>query len=45
MDITQRYIHGWVYKRIVLPQNHYQNIILNEHYIYEISYLVDFTFH
>jgi hypothetical protein len=45
MDIAQGYIHGWVHKRIVSPQNHYQNTILNDHYIYKISYLVDFIFH
>jgi hypothetical protein len=29
-------------KRNVLPQNHYQNTILNDRYIYEIIFLVDF---
>jgi hypothetical protein len=31
-----------IHKRIVLPQNHYQNTTLNDCYIYEIIYLVDF---
>jgi len=31
-----------VHKRNVLPQNYSQNIILNDHYIYEIIYLVIF---
>jgi hypothetical protein len=34
-----------VHKRNVLPQNHFQNITLNENYIYKIIYLVDFLFH
>jgi hypothetical protein len=34
-----------VNKRNVLLQNHSQNIILNDHYTYEITYLVDFFFH
>jgi hypothetical protein len=34
-----------VHKRNVLPQNHSQNITLNENYIYKIIYLVDFLFH
>jgi exo-beta-1,3-glucanase (GH17 family) len=38
------YIHNGVHKRNVLPQNHSQNIILNEHYTYKITYLVDFVF-
>jgi len=29
-------------KRIILPQSHSQNILLNDYYIYEIIYLVDF---
>jgi hypothetical protein len=33
-----------VHKRNVSPQNHFYDIILNGHYIYEIIYLVDFLF-
>jgi hypothetical protein len=33
-----------VHKRNVLPQNHFQNTILNDRYIYKIIYLVDFFF-
>jgi hypothetical protein len=33
-----------VHKRNVSPQNHFQNNTLNDHYIYEIIYLVDFLF-
>jgi hypothetical protein len=31
-----------VHKRNVLPQNHFQDITLNDHYIYTIIYLVYF---
>ncbi len=31
-----------VHKRIVSLQNHYENTTLNDHYIYEIMYLVDY---
>jgi hypothetical protein len=34
-----------VHKRNVLPQNHCQDITLNEDYIYKIIYLVDFLVH
>jgi hypothetical protein len=30
------------HKRNVLPQNHFQDITLNDHYIYKIIYLVYF---
>jgi hypothetical protein len=33
-----------VHKKTISPQNHYQNINLNDHYIYEIIYLVDYYF-
>jgi hypothetical protein len=33
-----------VHKKNVLPQNQFQNNILNDHYVYEIIYLVDFLF-
>jgi hypothetical protein len=33
-----------VHKRNVSPQNLSQNITLNDHYIYEVIYLVDFFF-
>jgi hypothetical protein len=33
-----------VHKKNVSPQNHSQNIALNDHYIYKIIYLVDFFF-
>jgi len=33
-----------VHKRNVSPQNHSQDITLNDHYIYEIICLVDFFF-
>jgi hypothetical protein len=31
-----------VHKRNVLPQNHFQDITLNDYYVYEIIYLVEF---
>jgi len=34
-----------VHKRNVSPQNHFQNTTLNDHYTYDIIYLVDFFFH
>jgi hypothetical protein len=33
-----------VHTRNVLLQNHFQYITLNDHYSYEIIYLVDFLF-
>jgi hypothetical protein len=30
-----------VHQKNVSPQNHFQDITLNDHYIYEIIYLVD----
>ncbi len=33
-----------VHKSNVLPQNHLQDSTLNDHYIYQIIYLVDFSF-
>ncbi len=33
-----------VHKRNVSPQNHFQDIALNDHYIYGIICLVDFIF-
>jgi hypothetical protein len=33
-----------VHERNVLPQNHFKNVILNDHYTFEIIYLVDFIF-
>jgi hypothetical protein len=34
-----------VHKRNVLPQNHFQDTTLNDYYIYEIIYLLDFPFY
>jgi len=31
-----------VHKKNVSPQNHFEDIILNDHYIYKIIYLIDF---
>ncbi len=37
------WVHSWlVHKRNVSPQNHYHDTTLNDHYVYEIIYLVDF---
>ncbi len=37
------YIHGWGYTKGIF-QNHFQNNTLNDHYIYEIIYLIDLFF-
>ncbi len=38
---TRGYIHSWGIEKECLAPNHSQDIILNDHYIYEIIYLED----
>jgi hypothetical protein len=43
-DCDQGAITVGVHKRNASPQNHSQDITLNDRYIYKIIYLVDFLF-
>jgi hypothetical protein len=39
------WVHSWLgYTKGMSSQNHSQNSTLNDHYIYQIIYLVDFSF-